>query len=287
MPHVHHMPTSPADTHHILHQFPPRHLFPTLHSLRVRLRATLGMRVRHAEPVHADDAPGHVLPAFGAHGAGFVVCENGGAAAGGGSGGWNGRGGGGYMGGVAIEGLLAVAAFEGDLSGGCCKSRHCRNVAIGGSGGGVGGEFGGADVEADARDEEAVGVEERAVFGAPKVDERGREVARGGVGDGEDGGLEVVVFEDVGLKERDSLGGEAGQGEAFDVAVVGTFIGEGGDVGGEVGVGEVQEGNADAVVEGKVCLGKDGRPGAGADVGDDGEGVGIGGGKRSCYGGDC
>lgn len=188
------------------------------------------------------------------------------------------------MGGVTVEGLVAIVAFEGDLlrrgrESGC----SCAVVVSGGGSG----EFCGADVEADAGDEEAVGVEEGAVLGAPEVDERGGEVARGGVGDGEDGGLEVVVFEDVGLEEGNGLGGEAGEGEAFDVAVVDAFVGEGGDVGGEVGVGEIQEGDADAVVEREVCFGKDGGPRTGADVGEDGEGVGVGGGEGKCYGGDC
>lgn len=82
---MHHMPTSPTDTYHVLHQLlsPLRTILcVSLHGVRIHLRTALGVRVRHAEPEHADDAPGHVLAALGAHGPGLVVREDGGAAGG-------------------------------------------------------------------------------------------------------------------------------------------------------------------------------------------------------------
>lgn len=188
------------------------------------------------------------------------------------------------MGGVAVEGAVAVVALEGDLprrgrEGG--GSLFAAAVVV------RGGEFCGAGVEADARDEEAMGVEAVAVFGTPDVDERGGEVAGGGVGDGKDGGLEVVVFEDVVLEEGHGLFREAGEWEAFDVAVVDAFGGESRDVGCEVRVREVHKGDADAVVEGEAGFGEDGGPRAGANVGKDGKCVDVGGGEGGCYGRDC
>lgn len=63
------------------------------------------------------------------------------------------------------------------------------------------GEFRGLDVEVDPLEEEAVGVELGSVAFTPVVDEGGGEVARGGVGEGEDGGLHIPEFLDVGLEE--------------------------------------------------------------------------------------
>lgn len=54
------------------------------------------------------------------------------------------------MGGIAVEGLRTIVAFEGDLFGWGREGGVSISVAIRG-----GGEFGRAGVEADARDEEA------------------------------------------------------------------------------------------------------------------------------------
>lgn len=69
--------------------------------------------------------------------------------------------------------------------------------------------------------------------------------------------------------------------------MVDAFGCEGGYVFCEVSVGEVSEGDADAVVEGEVGLREQGGPRAGADVGEDSEGVGVGGRDGGGYRGDC
>lgn len=87
MPRMHRMPATPADADEILHQLPPSP-FPLVLALplsssssrrsqRAGLRPALGMRVRHAEPEHADGAAGHMLAALGAHGARLLVREDG------------------------------------------------------------------------------------------------------------------------------------------------------------------------------------------------------------------
>lgn len=97
---------------------------------------------------------------------------------------------------VTIEGLIAVITAEGDLARGRGQS---------GSMAGRGGQLGGGDVELDAGEEEAGGVEGGAVGFAPEVEERGGEIAWGGVAEGEDGGLGIPEFAHVGLEERDGF----------------------------------------------------------------------------------
>lgn len=95
---------------------------------------------------------------------------------------------------VSVVVVVAVVAVGVGVGGGVGV------VGEGGGGGGGSGEGGGAGVEADAVEKEAVSVETVAVFRAPGVHERAREVAGGSMREGEDGGLEVVVFEDVSLE---------------------------------------------------------------------------------------
>lgn len=111
---------------------------------------------------------------------------------------------------VAVEGLVAVVATEGDLAGWWGEI---------GALAGQGGEFGGADVEVDALEEEAIGVEGGAVGFAPCVEDGGEEVAGGGVGEGEDGGLQVVGFLEVGLEEGNGLVAETRKDDSFNVAL--------------------------------------------------------------------
>ncbi len=250
---MHHMPTPSTNTNKILHQHsPPRPLalifdLPTpLHRRGVGVLPAFSMRIRHPEPEHTDDAARQMFPAFRARRARLhVIGEDGTILV---RGRWERdrgrRRGSSHVRRVAVHRLFAVAAFQRDLAG----RRREAGFAVAAAGDG---EFGCAGVEADAMEEEAVGVESCSVLGAPGVDEGGGEVARAGVGDGEDGGLEVVVFEDVVLEEGDGFGREASEDDAFDVAVLGAFVGGGGNVGGQLVIGEVHEGDADAEFEGK------------------------------------
>lgn len=92
-------------------------------------------------------------------------------------------------------------------------------------------------------------VELAAVFLAPEGDERGLEVAGAGVRDGEDGGLEVVRFGDVGLQQGNRLSGETCQGDALDVPVADAPVSGARDVGRQVDIGEVHDRDGEAVAQ--------------------------------------
>ena len=73
----------------------------------------------------------------------------------------------------------------------------------------------------DAMGEHPMGVEGSAVRFAPKGEEgggRGAVVTGVGEGQGEDGGLDVGEFVDVGFVEGEGFFGEAGQDDAFNRA---------------------------------------------------------------------
>lgn len=75
----------------------------------------------------------------------------------------------------------------------------------------------------DAFEEELVGVEGGAVCFVPGGDERGGEVAGRDVGQGQDGGLQVVGFLHVGLEEGDAFFRETCQNDAFYIPLSDAF----------------------------------------------------------------
>lgn len=69
--HMHRMPTSSTNTNKILHQHPPPlslaiilYLPTPLHRRRIGVLPAFGMRIRHPEPEHTDDAARQMFPAF-------------------------------------------------------------------------------------------------------------------------------------------------------------------------------------------------------------------------------
>lgn len=104
---------------------------------------------------------------------------------------------------------------------------------------------------------------------------RGGEVARRGVGEGENGGLEVAEFSNVGLEEGDGLFGQAGEDDALDVALLDAFCRCRADIFGEFLIVEVHQGDADTIAEREGSLRQDVMPVSMADQGQDSSGVWI------------
>lgn len=181
---VTHVPTASTNRHEILEWI--SFLRP-----RPERSAALGARIGHAEPQHANHASGHVAAASWTHGArsriseyGAVVRDACGRARAG-----RRR----AVFGVAVQSLIAVVAAERHLAG---VRRKKRFLAMGGYG-----ELGRLNVEVNAWEKETGGVEKGPIGLTPLIDERVGEVARRGVGEGEQRGLQVGEFEGIGFEE--------------------------------------------------------------------------------------
>lgn len=255
MPAVAHVPAAPADRHEILEGVSG-----------LERRATLGARVGHAEPEHADDAAGHVAAAPGADGArpgvpedGAVVGDAGGRARAGG-----GRG---AVFGVAVQRLVAVVAAEGHLARGRGQKRF---LAMGGDG-----ELGRLDVEVDARQKESGGVENGPVGLTPVIDERVGEVAGRGVGEGEQRGLQVGEFAGILFEEGDRLLRQAGENDAFNGPVLNAVRRRRGDVFAQFFVIQIHQRHSDPVAKRKRRLGQHVMPVSVADQRENGSSVGV------------